>query len=127
MTGTHSDAPRTAGTEAHSQGAPADVRVVLMTAPDADVGRQIARTLVAERLAACVNLVPGVVSVYRWEGAVQEDSEVLMIVKSRADHGAALSERVRALHPYDVPEILELPAVGGSHAYLDWVRAEVGS
>ncbi|MDJ0789659.1 MAG: divalent-cation tolerance protein CutA [Myxococcota bacterium] len=103
------------------------MQVTFVTAPDAEVAREIARALVDERLAACVNVVPGIASVYRWEGAVQEDSEVLLIVKSRAGRAAALAERVRALHPYDLPEVLALPAVGGSEAYLDWVRSEVAS
>lgn len=105
---------------------PADteVRVVLVTAPGVDVARDLARALVEAKLAACVNLVPGIRSVYRWEGEVQEDEEVLLVLKTRADRGAALASRIRELHPYDLPEVLELPAVGGSPAYLDWVRAE---
>ena len=102
----------------------AEVRVVLVTAPDAEVGERLARALVEERLAACVNLVPGVQSIYRWEGSVRSDSEVLLVVKTTADRTAALAARVEALHPYDVPEVLELPIAGGSPAYLDWVRTE---
>ena len=101
-----------------------DVRVVLITAPDAAVGAELARTLVADGLAACVNLVPGIRSFYRWEGEIQDDAEVLLIAKTRADRGAALAARVNDLHPYDLPEVLEVPAVGGSSAYLDWVRTE---
>jgi periplasmic divalent cation tolerance protein len=100
------------------------VRVVLVTAPGLEVARGLARALVEAKLAACVNLVPGVRSVYRWKGEVQEDEEVLLVVKTRAERGAALAERIRDLHPYDLPEVLELAAVGGSPAYLDWVRAE---
>lgn len=100
------------------------VRVVLVTAPGLDVARGLARQLVEAKLAACVNLVPGVRSVYRWEGEVEEAEEVLLVVKTRADRGGALAERIRALHPYELPEVLELAAVGGSSAYLDWVRAE---
>jgi len=105
---------------------PADeeVRIVLITAPDADTGTRLARALVDERLAACVNLVPGIRSIYRWEGAIEEGDEVLMVVKTRAARCAALAARVSDLHPYDVPEVLELPTVGGSPAYLDWVREE---
>ena len=98
--------------------------MVLVTAPDADTAARLARSLVDERLAACVNLVPGVRSIYRWEGQVEEAGEVLLVAKTRADRAAALASRVRDLHPYDVPEVLELPAVGGSAAYLDWVRME---
>jgi len=103
------------------------VQVVLVTAPDAETGAGLGRALVAERLVACVNLVPRVRSIYRWEGQVEEDEEVLLVIKTRADRLAALRERVVALHPYDVPEVVALPVVGGSDAYLDWVREEVGS
>lgn len=101
-----------------------ELRVVLATAPDADTGAALARVLVEERLAACVNLLPGVRSIYRWEGQVEDASEVLLLIKTRADRCEALASRVRELHPYDVPEVLELPAVGGSDPYLEWVRTE---
>jgi periplasmic divalent cation tolerance protein len=101
-----------------------EVRVVLITAPDADSGAALARALVNERLAACVNLVPGVRSIYRWEGRVEEGDEVLMVVKTRATRCEELAARVNDLHPYDVPEVLELAIDGGTSAYLDWVRAE---
>lgn len=95
-----------------------------MTAPDVETASRIARALVEERLVACVNLVPGVRSIYRWEGALQQDSEVLLVVKTRADRAAAIADRVAELHPYELPELVMLPAVGGSLAYLDWVRSE---
>jgi periplasmic divalent cation tolerance protein len=101
-----------------------EVRVVLITAPDADTGASLARALVGERLAACVNLVPGIRSIYRWEGSIEEGDEVLMVVKTRAARCKALRARVNDLHPYDVPEVIELPIGGGSPAYLEWVRAE---
>ncbi len=100
------------------------VRVVLVTAPDTDTAARLAGALVEERLAACVNVVPEIRSFYRWEGAVQDDAEVLLVIKSTAERSSALAARVRELHPYDLPEVLELPAVGGSDAYLDWVRTE---
>jgi periplasmic divalent cation tolerance protein len=103
---------------------PEEARVVLLTAPDGETGGALARTLVEERLAACVNVVPGVRSIYRWEGKIQEDAEVLLIVKTRADRCEALAERVRTLHPHAVPEVLALAAVGGSADYLAWVAAE---
>ena len=103
------------------------VRVVLITAPDAETGAGLARALVEERLAACVNVVPGVRSIYRWQGRLQDDSEVLLLVKTRVERCGRLAERVRELHPYDVPEVVELTAVGGSRAYLDWVREESSS
>lgn len=101
-----------------------EARVVLLTAPDAEVAGRIARALVEERLAACVNVVPGVRSVYRWEGAVQDDAEQLLVAKTRADRCGALAARVEALHPYELPEVLVLPVSGGSQRYLDWVVSE---
>ena len=101
-----------------------DIRVVLVTAPEAEVGRRIASTLVEERLAACVNLVPGISSIYRWDGGVQEDVEVLLVVKTSEARCSELADRVRELHPYELPEVLALAAAGGSAPYLDWVRQE---
>ena len=103
-----------AGTEA--------VHIVLVTTPDAEVAAQLARRLVEEGLAACVNLVPGVRSVYRWQGAVQEDAEILLIAKTRAALVDALAARVRELHPYELPEVIALAVAAGSEPYLDWVR-----
>jgi periplasmic divalent cation tolerance protein len=102
----------------------AELRVVLLTAPDPELAEGLARSLVEERLAACVNVVPGVQSFYRWEGRVETAGEWLLVVKTRADRAVALAARVRELHPYELPEVLELPAVGGSAGYLDWVRKE---
>ena len=102
----------------------AQVRVVLLTAPDAASAERLARALVEERLAACVNAVPGVRSFYRWEGRIEDASEILLVVKTRADRTTALAARVRELHPYALPEVLELAAAGGSAEYLDWVRKE---
>ena len=104
-----------------------NVRIVLTTAPNAEVGALIARALVEERLAACVNVIPGVRSIYRWEGEIQDDPEVVLIIKTRADRCEALAARIKDLHPYDVPEVLVLPAVGGSAAYLSWIEAETKS
>ena len=103
------------------------VRVALATAPDAEVAARIAHALVEERLAACANLVPQVRSIYRWQGRVEDASEVLLVIKTRADRVEALAERLRALHPYDLPELLVLPVEGGLAPYLDWVRAETSS
>jgi len=109
-----------------SRSEPADetVQVVLVTAPDADAGSGLARQLVDERLAACANLVAPVRSIYRWEGAVQDDPEVLLVLKTRPERLEALCARVVELHPYDVPEVLALPVTGGSAPYLRWVREE---
>jgi len=105
---------------------PADsgIRTVFVTAPDATVGADIARQLVATRLAACVNIVPGVHSVYRWEGAVREDTEAMLIIKTVAGRCDELAAKIQDLHPYDVPEVLVLAATGGAAAYIAWVEAE---
>lgn len=102
-----------------------DVSVVLITAPDADVAERIGGALVDEHLAACVNLVPGVTSLFRWEGAVEKDAEVLMIVKGTSRGFERLRRRVLELHPYDCPEVIELPVHAGDDRYLAWVRDEV--
>jgi periplasmic divalent cation tolerance protein len=104
--------------------APSPVQVTLVTAPDLETAARIARALVEERLAACVNLVPGVRSIYRYEGRIHDEPEVLLVVKTRGERAAALETRVRALHPYEVPEVLHLAAAGGGAAYLAWVLEE---
>lgn len=100
--------------------------VVLITVPSEEVARSIARALVEERLAACVNILPGLTSVYRWQGEVVEDQEVLLIVKTTTFAFPRLKERVLALHPYTVPEIIALPIAEGHGAYLSWLRENVG-
>ncbi len=97
--------------------------VVLITVPDMKVARRVAKPLVEEGLAACVNLVPGVRSIYRWEGKTCDEPELLLLVKTRRACFAALERRVRELHPYSVPEVIALPIVEGSAPYLDWVAA----
>jgi periplasmic divalent cation tolerance protein len=99
--------------------------VVLMTAGSQEEAERIANTLVADMLAACVNVVPGVTSIYRWEGKVQRDQEWLLVAKSRHDVLDLLVRRVQGLHSYDVPEVIALPLVGGSEAYLGWIDREV--
>jgi periplasmic divalent cation tolerance protein len=99
-------------------------RVVLSTVPDDKVGERIARALLEENLAACVNMLPGVRSLYRWQGAVQDEKEVLLILKTRDDRYDELERRLRELHPYEVCEILAFDVAAGSKAYLDWVLAE---
>ncbi len=101
------------------------VRVAISTAPDADTGARIAQALVAERLAACVNVVPGIRSIYRWQGAIEDEQEVLLVIKTHAERVAALAERLCALHPYDVPELLALPVETGLAPYLQWLAGEV--
>lgn len=99
----------------------ADARVVLVAAPDADTARALARTLVEERLAACGNVIPGVVSVYRWQGAVQEQGEALLVLKTSREAVERLSARVAELHPYEVPEVLALDVDYGNRPYLEWL------
>ena len=95
--------------------------VVLTTLPaDADAAA-FATALVEAQLAACVNLLPVMDSVYRWEGGVQRDSERLLIIKTSRERVDRLWQRVRALHPYDVPEYIVLPIVDGNDAYLRWI------
>lgn len=95
--------------------------VVLCTCPDQERALTIGAALVEQRLAACVNLVPGLVSLYRWQGALQQDAEVLLLMKTRGDRLADLTEVLRRLHPYDLPEIIALPIVSGLPAYLQWI------
>lgn len=97
---------------------------VYMTAGSLEEAERIGRALVEERLAACVNILPGMVSVYRWQGAVERAEEVVLIAKTRRSGFDALAERVRALHSYDVPCIVELPLGRGDAPYLDWIAAE---
>ena len=100
--------------------------VVLLTFPDdADV-LEFARSLVDERLAACVSVLPGVESVYRWDGVLQQSAERQLIVKTTEDRIESLRDRVHALHPYDTPEFLVLPVTAGSAEYLAWVAESVG-
>ncbi|MBI3998629.1 MAG: divalent-cation tolerance protein CutA [Armatimonadetes bacterium] len=101
--------------------------VVLVTAGSADEAGRIAQALVDERLAACVNVVPGLRSIYRWQGQVESADETLLIVKTTRDVLPALTARVQALHSYTVPEVIAFPVVGGSAAYLDWLGEQVGS
>ena len=99
-----------------------EVLVVLTTWPDAATARAAARQLIEERLAACANLVPAIESIYRWEGKLETANEVLMILKTTIGRYAQLETRVKALHPYDVPEILGLPVTEGLNAYLRWAQ-----
>jgi periplasmic divalent cation tolerance protein len=101
-----------------------DAVVVLVTAPTPERAAEIARTVVSERLAACGNVVPGLRSIYRWEGKVQEDEEALLLLKTSRARFDALRARVLALHPYDVPEVIAVPVEAGSAAYLEWIAAE---
>lgn len=101
------------------------VLLVLCTCPDAASGERIARALVEERLAACVNRVPGLTSVYRWQDAVESAAEELLLIKTTRDAFPALQARLLALHPNTLPEVIALPIDSGHAPYLDWVQAAV--
>ncbi|HDH53181.1 MAG TPA: divalent-cation tolerance protein CutA [Nitrospirae bacterium] len=96
--------------------------VTFITAPSEDEAARIARSLVETRLAACVNIIKNMRSIYTWQGNVEDDSEVLMIVKTRKSLFKTLSAKVRELHSYDVPEIIALPVIEGSEEYLKWLK-----
>jgi periplasmic divalent cation tolerance protein len=94
---------------------------ILVTCPNRAVGESIGRTLVEERLAACANLIPGLTSIYRWQGRVHRDREVLLVIKARRRQFRRLAARVASLHPYDTPQIVALPIVAGAKRYLAWL------
>lgn len=101
-----------------------NVLIVLTNCPDAEVADRIARTLVEQGLAACVNQLPPVSSVYRWRGSVERAREVPLLIKTTRERMAELQDAIRALHPYELPEIVAIPVVAGLPAYLRWVLDE---
>jgi periplasmic divalent cation tolerance protein len=101
--------------------------LVLSTMPDEAAATQLARKLIDERLIACANLLPGLRSIYRWQGEVRSDAEVLLLLKTAPSRLQALIERVQELHPYDVPECIAFPAETGLAAYCQWVAVETES
>jgi periplasmic divalent cation tolerance protein len=97
--------------------------IVFITVPSREVGERVARHLLDNRLAACVNFIPGVHSFYIWKGEVTVDDELLLVVKTRSDlFEARLVPTVKSVHPYEVPEIVALPVLMGSKGYLDWIE-----
>ena len=100
--------------------------LVLSTCPDAESAGRIARALVEERLAACVNRLAGVDSTYHWQGKVLEEREVLLVIKTRRERFDALRDRLLELHPHEVPELVALEIPDGYRPYLDWIAAETG-
>jgi periplasmic divalent cation tolerance protein len=98
------------------------VVIVLTTLPVEQDPTPMATALVGEGLVACINVLPTMQSVYRWQGKIEQADERQVVMKTTAARVSALEERLRQLHPYDVPEFLVLPAGGGSDAYLEWVR-----
>jgi periplasmic divalent cation tolerance protein len=98
-----------------------DILIVLTTAPADDRAEQWAQQLVEERLAACVNVHPPMVSVYRWKGAVERDTERQIVIKTTGDRLAALEARLHQLHSYELPEFIVVKVDGGSERYIDWI------
>jgi periplasmic divalent cation tolerance protein len=101
--------------------------VVLVTASSSEEAAQLAQAMVNERVAACVNIVPGLSSIYRWQGRVETADEVLLIVKTARHLLPAVTRLVQSLHSYTVPEVIALPIVGGAAPYLDWLAEQVRS
>ncbi len=100
--------------------------VVLCTVPTLETAERIAQAVVEGRLAACVSVVSGLVSIYRWQGAVQRDEERLLVIKTRAERFGALRAAIVERHPYEVPEVIALPLVAGHAPYLAWLDESVG-
>ena len=100
-----------------------EILVVLTTWPDIEMARAAAHTLVEEKLAACGNVVPGIESIYRWQGKIETSAEVIVIFKTVAASYARLEARLRELHPYEVPEIIAAPVLAGLPEYLSWVKS----
>ncbi len=98
-----------------------DYIVIFITAPDEEVSQKIARRLVEEGLAGCVNIIKGIRSIYLWQGRIEDEPETLLIVKSRRSLFGRLKERVKEIHPYSVPEIIALGILEGSEDYLKWL------
>ncbi len=99
-----------------------EYRVLLVTSPNEACSLTIARALVSEGLAACANIVDKVRSIYRWKGDICDDAEQLLIIKTRAEQVESLIDRVKALHDYEVPEVIALPILAGNPDYLDWIK-----
>lgn len=102
-----------------------DKRIVLTTCGKPEDADRIARALLDRRLAACVNILPGVRSLYRWQGKIEEDSELLLVIKTTAAAVETLKTAVAAMHPYEVPELVVLPIEDGAARYLEWIAANV--
>ena len=97
------------------------IRIIFVNTGSEDEAVTIAHTLVSERLAACGNVLPQIRSIYRWQGKIEDEPEVMLLIKTTEDRIPALIDRVNQLHSYDVPEIIALPITQGSRSYLDWV------
>ncbi|GLX78969.1 divalent-cation tolerance protein CutA [Thalassotalea insulae] len=95
--------------------------VILSTCPSQEVAEQIADTLVKENLAACINILPQITSIYQWQGKIERDQEVQLLIKTKVELFPVINDRITQLHPYDVPEVIALDITQGSHAYLQWI------
>jgi periplasmic divalent cation tolerance protein len=102
-----------------------DYRIVLTTAGSAEEAERIATTLVEEQLAACVNIVSPITSVYRWKGSVQKEQEWLLLIKTTSPALESVSKKIRELHSYDLPECIQIPIEAGNAEYLDWIKENV--
>jgi periplasmic divalent cation tolerance protein len=105
---------------------PTTLQIVLCTVPDRESAERIATMLVTERLAACVNIVPGITSVYRWQEKIETDSELLLVIKTGQGVSETLQNRILHLHPYELPEIIAVPIEEGLPGYLDWLTDSLG-
>lgn len=99
-----------------------DFRVCLVTLPDREIARKIAENIVSAKLCACANLIPGLESVYAWQGKVETSAEILMVIKTQQSCVSALDARIRELHPYSVYEFIVLPVLYGNTDYLQWIK-----
>jgi periplasmic divalent cation tolerance protein len=102
-----------------------DFQIILTTCPDREQAERIARRLLELHLAACINILPGVQSIYRWEGDIESAAEVLMLIKTRVDLIREVQSTIAGLHSYEVPELLVLPISAGSESYLAWLDASL--
>ncbi|MGB5441038.1 MAG: divalent-cation tolerance protein CutA [Gammaproteobacteria bacterium] len=101
---------------------PSKPQLVLCTVPDRASAERIAEALVDEQLAACINIIPGITSVYRWKGALEKDEELLLFIKTSEAVYDSLEQRIRALHPYELPEIIAVPIQTGQEDYIRWIE-----
>lgn len=103
---------------------PAQVLLVCSNVPDKECAQELARHLLKQQLAACVNILPAVHSMYRWQGVLEEATEVMLQIKTTQVRYTEVEAAIKAMHPYEVPEIIAFPVIQGAPAYLDWVRQE---
>jgi periplasmic divalent cation tolerance protein len=105
---------------------PEKILLALSTFPDSEIARRISNQLVTERFAACANILPAVESIYRWKNKIESGNEILVFFKITEERQTAFQDKLRSLHPYDVPEIVFVPVAGGLPEYLRWVSDNCG-